>query len=177
MQKNISNQVPSRLSLMSKGNKGWSASLDWLLASGQIEKLTDEQFDDTEATSNDVSLLEKNINQYAQEAEEGIAQIQDPLWRRVCVDILNILGPVAFKDLWRIKLTTVSPQGKRAYFECPNQDIAATIEHYHFVIIDALKKFYPFLSSIEAEVSEDKICKTKVHLNSDLIVSFYGRSL
>lgn len=98
------------------------------------------------------------LQNYTQEAEAGIAQIKDPLWRRVCVDLLKILGPVAFKDLWQIKLMQFSSKERRAFLVCPNKILAETIEKYHFVILDALKKFYPALFSVETEICVHTHC-------------------
>lgn len=101
----------------------------------------------------------ENHSMSTHEAETGITHIKDPLWRRVCIDLLKILGPNAFKDLWKIKLMQVSSEGRKACLACPTEALAETIEKYHFVIIDALKKFYPFLFSIETEICLIENCQ------------------
>jgi len=128
-----------------KKNKGWNASFFWSCKDHINYSLT-----------KDVYLSEKTIAEYQAEAELKISQIQDPLWQKACKDILGVLGPLAFKDFWKTKLISVSVEGKRAYLSCPNEPLALTLQLYHFVIIGALKKFYPFLSSIEVEINEDK---------------------
>lgn len=145
---------------MVKSPKRWKTSLDWLLTSGKPHKFPKGHLEKDMSISKDITLSEQTLDKYRIEAEEGISRIQDPLWHRVCVDILQVLGPIAFKDLWKSKLITVSPKGRRVYLACPNQAMVETIEKYHFVIIAALKKFYPFLSSIEMEINEDKTEKT-----------------
>ncbi|MBS0271434.1 MAG: hypothetical protein JSR85_02160 [Proteobacteria bacterium] len=107
------------------------------------------------------NIIEPIENQLisTREAEFGIARIKDPLWRRVCVDLLKILGPAAFKDLWKIKLIQVSSEGRKACLTCPTESLAETIEKYHFVIIDVLKKYYPFLFSIETETCLIENCQ------------------
>lgn len=112
-------------------------------------------------------LKEWTLDRCEVEATEGISQIQDPLWRRVCIDVLRILGPAAFKNLWKIKLCHVSPEGKKAYLVSPTLDLAETIENYNFVVIEALKKFYPALLFLETKVIENlgqnkKNLRTKV---------------
>lgn len=96
----------------------------------------------------------ENISSSKGQLEERIAQIQDPLWRRVCIDMLSVLGPLAFSDLWRVSFETTSSGGRIAHLTCPSLSLAKTIEQYHFVIIDALKKFYPFLTSLDTEVRD-----------------------
>lgn len=144
MWKNVRNHL---LSPTFKKNKGWNASFLWSCK---------DHIKDNYSFSKDIDLSEKTIAEYQAEAELKIPQIQDPLWQKACKDILGILGPLAFKDFWKIKLISVSAEGKKVYFSCPNEPLALTLQLYHFVIIGALKKFYPFLSSIEVETNEDK---------------------
>ena len=156
MQKNICNQVSCSSFLRDKAYREWNAPLNWPLASLKFKKCSNERFKDERILSNKFPLSERALHRYKTEAEAGISQIQDPLWRRVCLDILRILGPVAFKDLWKTNLMSISPKERRAYLACPTRSIAETVENYHFVIMGALKKFYPFLFSIETEISENK---------------------
>jgi len=155
MWKNVCNQISYSSFLEEKNHKEWISSLDWLLVSEGIVKFPIGPFENHMSISKDTIPSDRPFDKYKAEAEEGISQIQDPLWRRVCLDALQILGPVAFNDLWKSKLITVSPKGKIAYLTCPNQSIVEKIEQYHFVIIAALKKFYPYLSSLEIELRED----------------------
>lgn len=165
MWKNSGNQVSYSLFLMDKSHKKRKASLDWFFPLGGIHKFPKGHTEDglSVSISKDVTSSECSTEKYKIEAEEGISRIQDPLWRRVCVDILQVLGPIAFKDLWKSKLITVSPQGRKIHLACPDQAIVDTIEKYHFVIMAAFKKFYPFLSSIEMEISKDKLEKQQRH--------------
>lgn len=149
MWKNVCNRssVPSVVS--EKGQETWYTSLDWLFASGKVQ--SDHQNTPQEKNS----LLSAPLPDDAREAEEGISQVQDPLWQKVCIDILRTLGPLAFKNLWKANLIYVSHETKKAYFICPTRDIAASLQRYHFVIIGVLKKFYPFLMSLNIEVKEE----------------------
>ena len=157
MWKNVRNLTSYSSLWREKENKEWNASLYWSLASARLKKFSNGYFEEKRSLSNELSLSEWVLHKYEVEAEEGISQIQDPLWRRVCIDVLRVLGPIAFKDLWKINLTSISPERRKAYLACPTQAIAETIENYHFVIIDALKKFYPSLLSIETEISGNEI--------------------
>ncbi len=146
-----------------KKNKGWNASFFW--------SCKDHIKNNYYSSSKDIYFPEKTIAEYQAEAELKVSQIQDPLWQKACKDILGILGPLAFKDFWKTKLISISVEGKRAYFSCPNEPLALTLQLYHFVIIGALKKFYPFLSSIEVEVSEDKERYIPANKSSKISVS------
>lgn len=92
------------------------------------------------------------LNSYAADAHYNISQIEDPLWQKICLELLSILGPIVFGDLWKINLTSVSSDGKKVYLSCPSETIAKRVETYHFVIIDVLRKFYPALTLIESEI-------------------------
>ncbi|HUX80534.1 MAG TPA: hypothetical protein VMW10_12445 [Alphaproteobacteria bacterium] len=156
MWKNDYNQTPCSSLLRNKPYRDWNTSLDWPLASPRINKCSKGYFEHEQILLNKSSFTETTLLNCTTEAEAeaGIAQIQDPLWRRVCLDVLRTLGPVAFKNLWKTNLMSVSPRERRACITCPTKDIAKTVENYHFVIMGALKKFYPFLFSIETEISD-----------------------
>jgi len=98
------------------------------------------------------SLPKALLDSYESEAHYGISQIEDPLWQKICLELLSILGPIAFADLWKINLTSVSSDGKKVYLSCTSEITAKRVETYHFVIIDVLRKFYPALTLIESEI-------------------------
>lgn len=152
MWKNTCNQVsyPSFLE-----NKEWNTSLNWASVPEETQNFSLNYLQDERCFVNDFSLSAQRLRQYEREAEEGIAQISDPLWRRICIDVLRTLGPVAFQDLWKTQLVTVSSEGRRAYLVCSDSLTAKIIEQYHFVIIEALKQYYPFLSTLEIEISDN----------------------
>ncbi|MBY0271882.1 MAG: hypothetical protein K2X02_00490 [Alphaproteobacteria bacterium] len=98
------------------------------------------------------SLPEGLLDSCESEAHCRISQIEDPLWQKICLELLSILGPIAFGDLWKINLTSVSSDGKKVYLSCTSEITAKRVETYHFVIIDALTKFYPALTLIESKI-------------------------
>lgn len=153
---------------MGTANKGWNASLKWFLASQGLHTFFTDSRKEAPSPSTDKSPLDSSFHIHMREAQKGISQIKDPLWHRVCADVLKVLGPVAFKDLWKTQFIRISPEGKRAFLSCPNQSIATTLEEYHFVIIGALKKFYPSLSSIETEIRAGTFEIKKVNESPDL---------
>ncbi len=98
------------------------------------------------------SLPKALLDFYESDAHCGISQIEDPLWQKICLELLSILGPIAFGDLWRINLISVSSDGKKVYLSCTSEITAKRVETYHFVIIDVLRKFYPALALIESKI-------------------------
>ncbi len=144
MQKDLYNSASYSSLSREYGYSQWSSSLDWLLATANLDEINRDP--------SNSELSHQKVHQYKVLADLGISQIQDPLWKRVCIDILNILGPVAFKDFWKINFLSVSLHGKKAHLACPSQSVAESIQKYHFVIVEALKKYYPSLFSIETQV-------------------------
>lgn len=155
MWKNDSTQVSCSSFLRNNPLRESKTSLDWH-SSIRFKKCSNERFKHERFILNKSPLSEVALHNFKTEAETGISQIQDPLWRRVCSDVLRTLGPVAFKNLWKTNLVSVSPRERRACITCPSQDIAEAVENYHFVIMGALKKFYPFLFSIETKIGENE---------------------
>jgi len=148
MLKNTNYSVSGSQALAENINEVGNTSIDWLLATGTHSSYPEVQ------SARGISVLKESKPSSTFSLTKGIIQIKDPLWRRVCENILKVLGPDAFADLWKTKLVRISKEGKIAYFVCPTQTIAETIEKYHFVVIGALKEFYPFLTSIETEIKE-----------------------
>jgi hypothetical protein len=142
--------------VLDKGNEGGTPSLDWILASGSISTYPDSIYEKAISILREKPFSDSLLNDNLSPLRKGMSEIQDPLWRRICGSILSILGPTAFADLWKTKLIRISPEGKVAYLSCPNQEVAETIENYHFVVMGALKEFYPYLSSIETEIKEEE---------------------
>ncbi len=138
------NQASYDSLIRESGHPHWGASLDWLSASANLKKLNDHIKTET--------YSEFALQHYKLQAHKGISQIKDPLWKRVCEDLLKMLGPVAFKDFWKISLIDISREGRKAHFACPSEILAESIQKYHFVIIEALKKYYPSLFAIETRV-------------------------
>ena len=96
--------------------------------------------------------FEASYSSYQEEAVGRIDQITDPLWQKICRELLEILGPLAFSDLWKIQLVAISSDGKKVFLSCSSEETAKVIENYHFVLIDVLKKFYPALLLIETDI-------------------------
>src|SRR5690606_28522615 len=95
MRTDFSNQASYDSLIRESGHPHWGSSLDWLSASANLKKL--DGFAQDECS-------EHTLQHYNLLAYRGLSQISDPLWKRVCQDLLNMLGPIAFKDFWKINL-------------------------------------------------------------------------
>lgn len=154
MWKNAYNQFFSSPFLMDRGKQERQTLSSSVFLSGKIKSFPQTCTKGDEISSKNTPPSEDQLHEYKAQAEEGLLKIQDPLWYRICVDIFQTLGPIAFKDLWKTKLVGISSEGKRAFLSCPNEHIAMALDQYHFVIIGALKKFYPSVSVVETEISD-----------------------
>lgn len=101
---------------------------------------------------------------------QKVAQISDPLWKRICEQVLHTLGAQAFADLWQVKIDIAGIESKQVRLSCPNQEIVKTIKNYQFVILDALKAYFPMLKEVQIRVMRtyklDKVLKKDLFLKA-----------
>lgn len=77
------------------------------------------------------------------QAEQCISLIEDPLWRRICVEFLAMVGPSSLLKIWKMKLAPLSAQYKIAYLNCQTKEEAEFIQTYSFVVLGSLQTYFP----------------------------------
>jgi hypothetical protein len=96
----------------------------------------------------------KNQNTYLK-ATECVARIADPLWKKVCNDLIYNMGPAFVFKIHESSLGNISPQDHVLYVTCTNKNAADFIEQYDFVILDSLQPYFPALRQVRAEIAEE----------------------
>lgn len=103
------------------------------------------------------SSPEENPNHEPLIAEEKrarscITRIVDPLWKDVCLDILQMMGPVSALKIWESQLGEFSSQNKSFNMICQTEETVAFANQYNFVILGSLKRYFPGLKSLSVEL-------------------------
>ena len=83
-------------------------------------------------------------------AAHCISQIADPLWKNICMDLLNMMGPASVLKIWKSKLG--DSEDKTLDLNCETEDIAAFIQQYDFVILGSLRRHFPALKQLKVKV-------------------------
>lgn len=79
-----------------------------------------------------------------------LSTIEDPLWKHICQDVLEMMGPVSTLIIWKSKLGQFSHHDEILPIICENEETAFFIQQYDFVIIASIQKYFPALKKLEA---------------------------
>ena len=82
------------------------------------------------------------------QAKHRISLIKDPLWKHVCTEVINMMGPLSVLKVWNSRLRTLSPQEKMIELSCQTEESAQFLEQYDFVIISILQQYFPTLKEL-----------------------------
>nr|MBA3814868.1 hypothetical protein [Alphaproteobacteria bacterium] len=78
-------------------------------------------------------------------ATSCISQIADPLWKDICMDLLNMMGPASILKIWSSTLGEFSSQDKRIDITCETVEAEEFVQQYDFVILGSLHRYFPAL--------------------------------
>ena len=81
-------------------------------------------------------------------AKHCLSLIEDPLWKSVCIEIANMMGPFAVLKTWDSKLGSFSHQHKTMDLYCQTEEIAQFIRPYSFVILGSLQRYFPMMKDL-----------------------------
>ena len=95
---------------------------------------------------NEVSFEEA----YSQ-AKHCLSLIEDPLWKSVCIEIANMMGPLAVLKTWECRLGSFSHQHKTINLYCQTEEISQFIRPYSFVILGSLQRYFPMLKDLKVK--------------------------
>ncbi len=85
-------------------------------------------------------------------AKNCISCIADPLWKNVCMDLLNAMGPASVLKIWKSKLGELSTQDKTFDVTCETEETLEFIQQYDFVILGSLRQYFPALKQLRGKV-------------------------
>ena len=85
-------------------------------------------------------------------AKQFISHIEDPLWKKVCTELINMMGPVSVLKVWNSTLGPLSPENKSIELACKAKEAAHFIQQYDFVILSILRRYFPTLNELRVEV-------------------------
>ena len=87
------------------------------------------------------------------QAKHCISLIKDPLWKHVCTEVINMMGPLSVLKVWDSRLGTLSSQEKVIDLSCQTEESAQFLEQYNFVIISILQQYFPALKELQVTLN------------------------
>ena len=82
-------------------------------------------------------------------AEHCLSTIEDPLWKIVCRDFLNMMGSASVLKIWDSTLGEVYFRSKNIELFCKTEEAAQFIQLYNFVILGSLQVYIPSLNQLQ----------------------------
>ena len=86
------------------------------------------------------------------QANHYISLIEDPLWKQVCIEFINMMGPLSILKIWNSRLEALSPHYKTIYIHCDTDEEADFIKKYSFIIHGCLQKYFPSIKHIKVKI-------------------------
>lgn len=84
--------------------------------------------------------------------KHSLSTIDDPLWKKVCQDVIRMMGLASFLEIWECRLGETSSQDKHINIYCTTEKEAQFIKQYSFVFLGSLKTYFPALKEINARI-------------------------
>jgi hypothetical protein len=81
-------------------------------------------------------------------AANCLSSIEDPLWKRVCRDVIRAMGAASFLKIWDSILGEFYPQDQSIEIHCQSEETAQFIQQYDFVILGSLQPYFPSLKHL-----------------------------
>lgn len=92
------------------------------------------------------------IDEIQHHAQYCLSLIEDPLWKFVCTDITDMMGPSAVLKIWNSSLGSFSYQDKTIEVYCHAEEIAQFIRQYSFVILGSLQRYFPAMKDLKIKI-------------------------
>ena len=77
--------------------------------------------------------------------------IKDPLWKRVCADAVNLMGPMALQ-ISQVQLGAFSSKDQVADLYCETEEMSHFLQKYNFIILGSLQKYFPNLKELKVKI-------------------------
>ena len=88
------------------------------------------------------------------QAKRHLSLIEDPLWKAVCTEMVNMMGPLAVLRMWNSSLGSFSYQHRVMDLYCQTEEIAEFIHQYSFVILGSLQRYFPMIKDLKITVNQ-----------------------
>lgn len=87
-------------------------------------------------------------------ARDCLSKIEDPLWKQVCDDIINMMGPASLLKIWDSLLGEICFHSQSIEVFCKTKETAHFIQQYDFVILGSLHIYLPSIKTLRISVRD-----------------------
>lgn len=86
------------------------------------------------------------------QAQGYISRIKDPLWKLVCIEFINMVGPQPILKIWASNLGPLSLHSETLELSCKTEEIAQILQQYDFVILGILRQYFSTLKKFQISI-------------------------
>lgn len=84
-----------------------------------------------------------------------LSLIKDPLWKSICTEMIEMMGPSAVLKMWDSCLGSFSYQHKTMSIYCQTQKVAQFVRQYSFVILGSLQRYFPMMKDLKVKIKSE----------------------
>ena len=96
---------------------------------------------------------EASIGEVHQQANYFISLIEDPLWKSICTEMADMMGPSAVLKICDSRLGSFSHHHKTMDLYCQTEEIAQFTRQYSFVILGSLQRYFPTVKDLQIKIN------------------------
>ncbi|MBX9786572.1 MAG: hypothetical protein K2Y08_04470 [Alphaproteobacteria bacterium] len=81
-----------------------------------------------------------------------LSLIKDPLWKSVCSEMTDLMGPSPIQKMRDSKLGAFCSESKSINLCCPTDEAAQFVNQYSFLILGSLQRYFPAIKTLKTKV-------------------------
>ncbi|MDP3446206.1 MAG: hypothetical protein Q8T08_25375, partial [Ignavibacteria bacterium] len=85
---------------------------------------------------------------YNGQAKYYLSLIKDPLWKHVCTEVMDMMGPCCNLKIWESRLGAISLHNKAIEIYCQTEELTRLLQQYDFVVLGGLQKYFPAIKKL-----------------------------
>ena len=102
-------------------------------------------------------LQKKVVDDSHSQIKYYLSLIDDPLWKKVCCHVEDMMGPLSVVKIWDCKLGSFSSEEHNIEIECKTEEAAQFVQKYAFVILGGLKQYFSTLKTLQIKIIFEKL--------------------
>ena len=96
---------------------------------------------------------EASIGEIHQQVNHFISLIEDPLWKSICTEMTDMMGPSAVLKMCDSRLGSFSHHHKTMELYCQTEERAQFTRQYSFVILGSLQRYFPTVKDLRIKIN------------------------
>ena len=96
---------------------------------------------------------EASIGDIHQQVNHFISLIEDPLWKSICTEMVDMMGASTVLKIYSSRLGSFSHHHKTMELYCQTEEIAQFANQYSFIILGSLQRYFPTVKDLKIKIN------------------------